>query len=79
MTDLVRYDIRYQLNGSPRCLTLESFAPPSLEQAQLHILLSHVGEPRPSEDAPWETPIQPSLETRLQELGVADVYIEAAD
>lgn len=79
MTRLTRYQIRYQLNGSAQCLVLEAFAPPSLDQARLHILLNHVSEPRATEDAPWETPRQPSLESRLAELGVAQVRIEAAD
>lgn len=78
MTRLVRYCVHYRLNAKPHSLALEAFAAPSLDQARLHILLHHVSEPRASEDAPWETPRQPSLASRLEELGVTDIRIEPA-
>ena len=76
MTELKRYLIHYHLNGEPASLLLESFAVPALEQAELEILLHHVGEPRAAIDAPWEQPIRPSEASRLAELGVSDIRIE---
>lgn len=76
MTDLTRYTISYRINGQADSLTVEEFAAPTLDQARLHILLKHVSEPRASEDAPWETPREPSLESRIEELGVNDIRIE---
>lgn len=76
MTDLKRYRIHYNINGNPASLTMSSFDEPSLEQAELEILLHHVREPRASADAPWEIPEAPSEDCRMRELGVSDIQIE---
>lgn len=76
MTELKRYRIRYNLNGNPTSLTMSGFDEPSLEQAELEILLHHVKEPRAAADAPWEIPERPSEHCRMSELGVSDIEIE---
>lgn len=76
MTELKRYRIHYLINGSPASLTLSSFEEPDMEQAELEILLHHVREPRAAIDAPWETPVRPSEDSRIAELGVSDIQIE---
>lgn len=76
MTDLKRYRIHYCINGEPASLLISSFEVPGLEQAELEILLRYVREPRAAIDAPWENPIRPSEDSRLEELGVSDIQIE---
>ncbi|MBE7376963.1 hypothetical protein [Pseudomonas lopnurensis] len=76
MTELKRYRIHYRINGEPASLVMSSFEQPGLEQAELEILLQHVREPRAAIDAPWESPIRPSEESRMAELGVSDIQIE---
>ncbi|MGE4404855.1 hypothetical protein [Pseudomonas sp.] len=76
MTELKRYRIHYRINGQPASLVISSFEQPGLEQAELEILLQHVQEPRAAIDAPWESPIRPSEESRMAELGVSDIQIE---
>ncbi len=77
MTDLKRYRIHYLIDGRPASLTMSSFEEPSLEQAELEILLHHVREPRAAVDAPWESPEQRSERSRMDELGVSNIQIEA--
>jgi hypothetical protein len=76
MTELKRYRIHYSLNGNPASLTMSSFDEPSLEQAELEILLHHVRDHRAAADAPWEIPEMPSEASRMRELGVSDIEIE---
>ncbi|WP_028240191.1 hypothetical protein [Stutzerimonas azotifigens] len=76
MTELKRYRIRYTINGNPASLTMSAFDEPSLEQAELEILLHHVKEHRAAADAPWEIPEVPSEDSRMLELGVSDIEIE---
>lgn len=76
MTELKCYRIHYRINGQPASLVISSFEQPGLEQAELEILLQHVHEPRAAIDAPWESPIRPSEESRMAELGVSDIQIE---
>lgn len=76
MPELKRYRIHYRINGDPASLTLSSFEEPSLEQAELEILLQHIREPSAVVDAPWEQPIRPSETSRMAELGVSDIQIE---
>lgn len=76
MTTLKRYIISYFINGQAETLVLDEFATPSLDQARLQILLKHVSEPRATEDAPWENPREPSVESRIGELGVSDIRVE---
>ncbi|MCQ2032538.1 hypothetical protein [Stutzerimonas kunmingensis] len=76
MTDLKRYRIHYCINGEPASLLISSFEVPGLEQAELEILLHYVREPCAAVDAPWENPIRPSEDSRLEELGVSDIQIE---
>ena len=76
MTELKRYRIHYLINGNPASLTLEAFEEPTIEQAELEILLHHVREPRAATDAPWEIPEHASEHSRMAELGVSDIQIE---
>ncbi|EWC40770.1 hypothetical protein GFL09_17385 [Pseudomonas stutzeri] len=76
MSELKPYRIHYRINGEPASLLMSSFELPSLEQAELEILLQHVREPRAAVDAPWENPVRPSEASRLAELGVSDIQIE---
>jgi hypothetical protein len=78
MTELQHYRIQYRLNGEPASLTMSAFTVPSLEQAEVEILLHHVREPRAATDAPWENPTCPSEQSRMAELGVSDILIEKA-
>ncbi|MBA1275491.1 hypothetical protein [Stutzerimonas azotifigens] len=76
MTDFKRYRIHYLINGNPASLSMSSFEEPSIEQAELEILLHHVREPRAAVDAPWESPEQRSERSRMDELGVSNIQIE---
>lgn len=76
MTELQHYRIQYRINGNPASLTMSTFTVPSLEQAEMEILLHHVREPRAATDAPWENPTCPSELSRMAELGVSDIQIE---
>jgi hypothetical protein len=76
MTDLKRYRIHYLINGEAASLTMSTFEQPTIEQAELEILLHHVKEPRATIDAPWEIPERASEHSRMAELGVSDIQIE---
>ncbi|MCQ4276656.1 MULTISPECIES: hypothetical protein [Stutzerimonas stutzeri group] len=76
MTDLKHYRIHYRINGAPASLLLSAFEEPSLEQAELEILLAHVRNPQAAVDAPWESPLRASEHSRMAELGVSDIQIE---
>lgn len=76
MTDLKRYRIHYLIDGESASLTLDAFEEPSIEQAELEILLHHVKEPRATIDAPWEIPERASEHSRMAELGVSDIQVE---
>lgn len=76
MTDLKHYRIHYLINGEPASLIMNAFEAPTVEQAELEILLHHVKEPRATIDAPWEIPERASEHSRMSELGVSDIQIE---
>ncbi|MFB8829738.1 hypothetical protein ACE0DR_11320 [Azotobacter sp. CWF10] len=78
MTRLEHYSVQYCINGRTDALTMEGYSEPTLDQARLQILLKHIPDLEIVEDAPWERPTHPSLESRAEELGISDIRIKRA-
>ena len=76
MHELQHYRIDYRINGQADFLTLDEYSEPTLDRARLQILLKHQQQPKVLEDAPWEQPLRPSLESSAEEAGISDIRIQ---